>query len=214
MFTGYCGDSVSALPATKNFFYLLSFDSSVFVLGACYCFLVFCRCPLVVHSTPVFSPHPYPLISVLGSFFKSFMILHFIILFVLCLFHHPFWPYSLFICSIDSTLHPLWWRMCHVWVTAISLRVFQIPLKSFMLHKCLKVSTKLAFVLTVVFQSHSQFYINRFQWHHLWLVPLIKFVNFDKIVRGMKILVPFDFRESEIILLQKNVNRQGYCSQQ
>ena len=49
--TGYCGDTVSAMPVTKKY-YLLYFESSVLVLGTCCCFLVFCRCLLVVHSDP------------------------------------------------------------------------------------------------------------------------------------------------------------------
>ena len=49
--TGSCGDTVSAMPVTKKY-YLLYFESSVLVLGTCCCFLVFCRCLLVVHSDP------------------------------------------------------------------------------------------------------------------------------------------------------------------
>ena len=49
--TGYCGDTVSAMPVTKKY-YLLYFESAVLVLGTCCCFLVFCRCLLVVHSDP------------------------------------------------------------------------------------------------------------------------------------------------------------------
>ena len=39
------------MPVTKKY-YLLYFESSVLVLGTCCCFLVFCRCLLVVHSDP------------------------------------------------------------------------------------------------------------------------------------------------------------------
>ena len=49
--TGLCGDTVSAMPVTKKY-YLLYFEYSVLVLGTCCCFLVFCRCLLVVHSDP------------------------------------------------------------------------------------------------------------------------------------------------------------------
>ena len=59
------------------------------------------------YFAPVFSPHPYPLIRVLGSFLISFMIPHFIIPLMHCLFHHLFWHYLLLICSIHGMLHPL-----------------------------------------------------------------------------------------------------------
>ena len=49
--TGYCGDTLSAMPVTKKYD-LLYFEFSQLVLGTCCCFLVFCRCLLVVQSDP------------------------------------------------------------------------------------------------------------------------------------------------------------------
>ena len=61
---GYCGDTGSAMPVTKKYC-LLYFESSVLVLGACCCFLVFRRCLLVVHSDP--SGHPAQALEALVS---------------------------------------------------------------------------------------------------------------------------------------------------